>query len=162
MVNSKHVNGSFTLCTTFEWTGYAPLTNIFWDYPFLSRLYKFLTVNKRLRNLGRILFISKSSSIYTKSVWATSTRSFGKVGEKSPQQLSSRTLFAKPEDKQLLRKLVLKTLQLEFSYPPNSWRHANVKSIHLFIIRYLLIRIPKKHFDFTKSYRVFAKPLVTE
>ena len=36
-----------------------------WDYPFLSRLYKLLPVNKRLRNLGWIQFISKSSPMYT-------------------------------------------------------------------------------------------------
>ena len=54
------------MCTTFEYTGHAPLTNIFWEYPFLSRLYNFLPVNKILRKLGRIRFVSKSSSIYTK------------------------------------------------------------------------------------------------
>ena len=36
---------------------------------------------------------------------ATSTRSFGEVGGQSPLQLSSRTHFAKIEDKTLFRKI---------------------------------------------------------
>ena len=49
--------------------------------------------------------------LYTqKSVWATSTRPFGEVGGNSPLQLSSRTHFAKIEDKKVItKKLRLKT-----------------------------------------------------
>ena len=72
---------------------------------------RIIPVNKRLRNLGRIQFIAKSSSIYTqKSVCATSTRPFGEVGGNSPLQLSSRTQFAKIEDKKVIAKIIsLKT-----------------------------------------------------
>ena len=73
---------------------------------------RILPVNKGLRNLGQIQFIAKSSSIYTKSVCATSTRPFGEVGGKSPLQLSSRTHIAKIEDKKLLRKIWSKNLKL--------------------------------------------------
>ena len=55
--------------------------------------------------------------LYTqKSVCVTSTRPFGEVGGNSPLQLSSRTHFAKIEDKSYCEKLSLKTLQLEFSF----------------------------------------------
>ena len=49
--------------------------------------------------------------LYTqKSVCATSTRPFGEVGGNSPLQLSSRTQFAKIEDKKsYCEKLSLKT-----------------------------------------------------
>ena len=33
------------MCTTFKQTGYALLTNIVWDYPFLSRLYRFFNLS---------------------------------------------------------------------------------------------------------------------
>ena len=65
---------------------------------------RIIPVINRLRNLGRIQFIAKSSSVYTKSVCATSTRPFGVVGGKSPLQLSSRTHFAKIEDKKVIAK----------------------------------------------------------
>ena len=65
---------------------------------------RIIPVIKRLRNLGRIQFIAKSLSIYTKSVCATSTIPFGEVGRDSPLQLSSRTHFAKIEDKKVIAK----------------------------------------------------------
>ena len=39
-VNSEYVNGSFMLNTAFEEREYAPLPNMFYNYPFLSRLYE--------------------------------------------------------------------------------------------------------------------------
>ena len=39
-VNSEYVNDSFMSYTAFEEQEYAPLPNIFWNYPFLSRLYE--------------------------------------------------------------------------------------------------------------------------
>ena len=50
---------------------------------------RILTVNKILRNLGRILHLYSQ-----KSVCATRTRPFGEVGGKSPLRLSSQTHFA--------------------------------------------------------------------
>ena len=50
---------------------------------------RILPVNKRLRNLGRILQLYSQES-----VCATRTRPFGEVGGKSPLQLSSQTHFA--------------------------------------------------------------------
>ena len=65
---------------------------------------RIITVIKRLRNLGRIQFIAKSSSINAKSVCATRTRPFQEIGGNSPLKLSSRTLFAKIEDKKVIAK----------------------------------------------------------
>ena len=65
---------------------------------------RIIPVNKRLRNLGRIQFI-RIVHLYTqKSVSATSTRPFGEVGGNSSLQLSSRTHFAKIEDKKVFAK----------------------------------------------------------
>ena len=75
----------------------------FLNFPFLSQLYE-LDLSFKDRNLGQIRFIAKSSSIYPKSVCATSTRPFGEVGGNSPLQLLSRTLFAKIEDKKVSAK----------------------------------------------------------
>ena len=64
---------------------------------------RIIPVIKKLRNLGQIHFIAKSSSTQ-KSVCATSTRPFGEVGGNSPLQLSSRTHFAKIEGKKVIAK----------------------------------------------------------
>ena len=71
---------------------------------------RILSVNKRLRNLGRIQFLQNLHLYTQKSVCATSTRPFGEVGGKSPLQLSSRTHIAKIEAKKLLRKIRSKNL----------------------------------------------------
>ena len=63
---------------------------------------RIIHVIKRLRNLGRIQFIAKSHLYTQKSVCTTSTRPFGEVGGNSPQQLSSRTHFAKIEHKKVI------------------------------------------------------------
>ena len=47
-------------------TGYSPLMNTLWEYPFLSTPIQTSPVNKRLRNFGPIQFIAKSSSMYRK------------------------------------------------------------------------------------------------
>ena len=67
---------------------------------------RIIPVIKRLKNLERIQFIAKSSSIYTKIYLSHkhSTRPFGEVGGNSPLQLSSRTHFAKIEDKKVIAK----------------------------------------------------------
>ena len=78
---------------------------IFLKIPLSVTPIRIIPVNKRLRNLGQIQFIANSSSIYTqKSVSATSTRPFGEVGGNSSLQLSSRTHFAKIEDKKVIVK----------------------------------------------------------
>ena len=65
---------------------------------------RFIPVNKTLRNLGKI-HLMQNLHLYThKSVFATSARSFGEVGGNSPLQLSSRTHFAKIEDKKVIAK----------------------------------------------------------
>ena len=62
---------------------------------------RIIPVIKRLRNLERIQFIAKSSSIYTKICLRHKhniSRPFGEVGGKNyPLKLSSRTHFAKIE-----------------------------------------------------------------
>ena len=88
---------------------------IFLKLPLSVTPIRIIPVIKRLRNLGRIQFIAKSSSIYTKICLCHKHKTFGEVGGNSPLQLSSRTHFAKIEDKKsYCEKLSLKTL-LEFS-----------------------------------------------
>ena len=90
--------------------GYAPLPNIFLKLPLSVTPIRIIPVIKRLRNLGRIQFIVNLHLYTQESVCATSTRPFGEVGGNSPLQLSSRTHFAKIEDKKVIaKKLVLKT-----------------------------------------------------
>ena len=104
MVISGQANGGVIL-----YTGFSPLTNIFETNPF-CHAYTVLPVNKKLRQFERIKFIANSSSIYTKSVCHTSTRTYGEVGGESPLQLSSQTHFDLIEDKKsYCGKLVLKT-----------------------------------------------------
>ena len=85
-------------------SGICTSTEYFLKLPLSVKLIRIIPVIKRLRNLGQIQFIAKSSSIYTKPVCATSTRPFGEVGGNSPLQLSSRTHFAKIEDKKVIAK----------------------------------------------------------
>ena len=76
---------------------------------------------KRLRNLGQFNLLQNLHLCTQKSVCATSTRPFGEVGGNSPLQLSSRTHFAKVEDKKsYCEKLGLKTYQLELVVLSNS------------------------------------------
>ena len=75
--------------------------------PFSVTPIRIIPVNKTLRNLGRIQFIAKSSSIYTKICLCHKHKTFWR----SWLQLSSRTHFAKIEDKKkLLRKNKSKNL----------------------------------------------------
>ena len=85
-------------------TGYAPLPNIFWNYPFLSRLYE-LYLSIKYLEISDEFHLLQNLHLYTqKSVCATSTRPFGEVGGNSPLQLSSQTHFAKIEGKKVIAK----------------------------------------------------------
>ena len=77
------------ICTAYEYI-LRPLLSV--------TPIRILSVNKRLRNLGQIQFIAKSSSFSEKSIGATSNRPFGEVGGKLPLQLSIIANFAKIED----------------------------------------------------------------
>ena len=57
--------------------------------PFSVKPIRIIPVIKKLRNLGRIQFIAKSSFLYQKSVCPTSTRPFGEVDRNSLLQLLS-------------------------------------------------------------------------
>ena len=86
------------ICTASEY---------FLKLPLCVTPIRIIPVIKRLRNLGQIhfIFFCKNLHLYTqKSVCATSTRPFGEVGGNSPLQLSSRTHFAKIEDKKVIAK----------------------------------------------------------
>ena len=69
-----------------------------------------VSVNKRLRNLGRIQFIAKFSYINRKIYWHHKYQALLRSWRKVPLQLSSQTLFAKIEGKKLLRKISSKNL----------------------------------------------------
>ena len=82
------------ICTALEY---------FLKLPLSVTPIRIIPVNKRLRNLGQIQFIAKSSSLY-KSVCATSTRPFREVGGNSPLQLSTQTHLAKIEEEKVIAK----------------------------------------------------------
>ena len=92
------------LYTAFEEWEYAPLSNIFWNYPFLSRLYELYLSLKDLEIEDEFNLLQNLHLYTQKSVCATSTLPFGGVGGNSPLQLSSRTHFAKIEDKKVIAK----------------------------------------------------------
>ena len=81
--------------------GICTASEYFLKLPLSVTPIRIIPVIQRLRNLGRIQFIAKSS---IKSVCATSTRPFGEVGGNSPLQRSSPTHFAKIEDKKVIVK----------------------------------------------------------
>ena len=90
--------------TAFKEPDNAPLPNIFWNYPFLSRLYELYLSLKDLEILDKFNLLQNLHLYRQKSVGATNTRPFGEVGGNSPLQLSSRTHFAKIEDKKVIAK----------------------------------------------------------
>ena len=83
-----------------------------------------LSVNKKLRNFGRIPSIAKSSSIFTKFSWGHMHQTFwrswrkvtthGKTTKSFFLHLSSRTYFAKIEDKKRYCKNSFKNLSAGF------------------------------------------------
>ena len=85
-------------------SGICTASEYFLKLPLSVTPIRIKLVNKRLKNLGRIQFIANLHLYTQKSVCATSARTFGEVGGNSPLQLSSRTHFAKIEDKKILRK----------------------------------------------------------
>ena len=79
--------------------GICTASQYFFKLPLSVMPIRITPVIKRLRSLLQNLYL------YTqKSVCATSTRPFGEVGGNSPLQLSSRTHFAKIEDKKVIAK----------------------------------------------------------
>ena len=80
--------------------GICTASEYFLKLPLSATPIRIIPVIKRVRNLGRIQFIAKSSTVYTKIC----TRPFGEVGGNSPLQLLSRTHFAKIEDKKVIAK----------------------------------------------------------
>ena len=91
------------LCTAFAERDLHRF-RIFLILPLSVTPIQIIPVIKRLRNLGRIQFLQNLHLYSQKSVCATSTRPFGEVGGNSPLQLSSRTHFAKIEDKKVISK----------------------------------------------------------
>ena len=91
------------LCTAFEEPDMHRF-RIFLKLPLSVTPIRIIPVIKRLRNLGRIQFIAKSSSNYTNISLRHNHKSFGEVGGNSPLKLSTRTYFAKIEDKKVIAK----------------------------------------------------------
>ena len=74
---------------------------------FETTLFCHAYVNKRLRNKDEFHLLQNLHLYTQKFVCATSTRPFGEVGGNSLLQLSSQTHFAKIEDKNYCKNLVL-------------------------------------------------------
>ena len=98
------------LCTALVKDGICTASEYFLKNPFLSRLYQLYLSLKCLKIQDEINLLQNLHLYTQKSVCATSTRPFGEVGGNSPLQLSSRTHFAKIEDKKLLRNIKSKNL----------------------------------------------------
>ena len=79
------------MCTAFEY---------FLKLPLSVTPVRIIPVIKRLRNLGRIQFIAKSSSIYTKICLGHKHKTFWR----SWRKVSLRTHIAKIEDKKVIVK----------------------------------------------------------
>ena len=71
----------------------------------MSRLYDLFLSLKDLEIKDEFKLLQNLHLYTQKSVCATSTRPFGEVGGNSPLQLSSRTHFAKIEDKKVIAKI---------------------------------------------------------
>ena len=83
-------------------SGLCTASEYFLKLPLSVTPIRIIPVIKRLRNLGRINLLQNLHLYTQKSVCATSTRPFGDVGGNSLLQLSSRTQFAKIEDKKVI------------------------------------------------------------
>ena len=80
------------------------LSEYFLKLPLSVTPIRISPVIKRLRNLDEFNLLQNLHLYTQKSVCATSTRPFGEVGGNSPLQLSSRTHFAKIENKKVIAK----------------------------------------------------------
>ena len=89
-LNSEYVNWQFYVVHSLWRTGYGPLLNILLKLPLSVTPIRIIPVNKRLKNLGRIQFIAKSPSIYTK----ISLRYKHKTFWRSWRKFSSTTFIA--------------------------------------------------------------------
>ena len=96
------------LYTAFEEREYAPLPNIFLKLPFSVTPIRIIPVIKRLRNLGRIQFIAKSSSIYTKICLRHTHKA--KLAEILLYNFHREHILLKLKIKMLLRKIKSKNL----------------------------------------------------
>ena len=85
--------------------GICTASEYFLKLPLSVTPIRIITVIKRLSTLEEFNLLQYLHLYTQKSVCATSTRPFGEVGGNSPLQLSSRTHFAKIEDKKVLRKI---------------------------------------------------------
>ena len=85
-------------------SGICTASEYFLKLPLSVTPIRIIPVNKTLRNLGRIHLLQNLHLYTQKSVCATNTRPFGEVGGNSHLQLSSRTHFAKIEDKKVIAK----------------------------------------------------------
>ena len=92
------------ICTAYEY---------FFRLPLSVTLIRILPVNKRLRNLGRIQFIAKSSSIYTKNCLRHRHQTFWRSWRKvSATTFIAKTQahFTKTEIKKVIAKMSSKNL----------------------------------------------------
>ena len=91
------------LCTAFEEQDVHRFS-IFLKQPLSVTPIRIIPVIKKLRNKNEFNLLQNLHLFTQKSVCATGTRPFGEVGGNSPLQLSSRTHFAKIEDKKVIAK----------------------------------------------------------
>ena len=79
-----------------------PLWVFFWDEPFLSRLYEIYLSIKDLDNLAEFNLLQNLHLCTQKSVCATNFGSLGEISANFSLQLSSRTQFAKINNKKVI------------------------------------------------------------
>ena len=85
-------------CTAFEERDIRRFRIFFETTPFCHEL------NLSIKDLNEFNLLQNLHLYTQNSVCATSTRPFGEVGGNSPLQLSTRTQFAKIEDKKVIVK----------------------------------------------------------
>ena len=99
------------LCITVEWWCICHLLIFFCDEPFLSRLYEIYLSIKDLENLAKFNILQNLHLYTQKSAGATNFGPFGEIGANFSLQLSSRTEFAKIQNKKLSPKINVKNIK---------------------------------------------------
>ena len=105
-VNSEYVNGSFMFCRAFEKRDMHRFRIFFWNYPFLSRLYKFYLSINRTNSIYCKIFI-----YIHKNLFATQAQDLlEKLAEILLYNIYREHILLKLKIKKLLRKIKSKNL----------------------------------------------------
>ena len=116
MVNSEYVTAVLCYAQPLK-NGMCTASEYFLKLPLSATTIRIIPVIKRLRNLGRIQFIAKSSSIYTKFCLRHKHKTFlEKLAEILLYNFHREHILLKLKIKKLLRKIKPKNLTAGFFF----------------------------------------------